>query len=376
MKKIVILIFTIALLLTVVSCKKDESKNNTNIDTDTPIVNIKSLSAKQGSINNVKSRRNLVKTEADNSSADDIKTNITQYIVMYKTETDISFTITLDNPKGESIDAVELVCDDKDAQIYISGEWEYLSDRPEGYVVNWASENAYKKTYYFKTVSRESINTLKVTDIKVNGQWQKRSLSNNELKIYKMDATDLQVSTIKNTEEMYYGRVTYSDKIRNITLKAYNDDGSEMKGFELVSDKGDGFDNIIDFKMPVNGVVKWSYTLVEDEAEITWNDEKKIELMEIIYTDQPHTEIIYGIWLLLEFVGTDVDIQSIQVYSHNLNKSTIFYKGTWGPNLVTAYGLNENTQFYSGPSDIIYVYILGIEYLIDFTQQRLILVKE
>ena len=185
----------------------------------------------------------------------------TQYIVMYKSEKDIKFTIELDNPKGHAIDAVELRCDDVNATILVDGNWEKISSK-DGYVVNWASENAYKKTYYLQTISQERLSTLTVSDIKINGKWQNAALDNNALKIYKMSDSDLKWEFVKNVPEYYEWRFVTSENVSNI---------QEM-GAELTENGT--------YKAKKNGVVQyiWDYTF--NGETVTWDGEKNIVLLE------------------------------------------------------------------------------------------------
>ena len=197
-----------------------------------------------------------------------------QYVVMYKSEKNINFTIVLDNPKGYSIDAVQLTCDDPNAKIQVFNSdgtftWELLSQAKDGYVINWASENAYRKTYYLETTAPDAINTLKVVDLKVNGEWQNQALDNDELKIYKMEDEDLSWEFVTNTLEAYKWRFIKSENITNLKVTA--------DGEEVVADE-----NGI-YSVDKDCVVEFEYEYIKDGVSAKWNDSRDVELLEIEY---------------------------------------------------------------------------------------------
>lgn len=229
-----------------------------------------------------------------------------QYIVMYKSQSEITFTIKLNNPKGESIDAIELTCDDPNAQIMVDGEYKPIqfNENSEGVksrIVNWAQEDPYEKVYYIKTTSMDDINTLRVIDLKVNGEWQNQALSNDELKIYKMEEEDLEWVFMKNTPEYYQWKFKKSDKISNLVVKL---------GTELEPDENGVYTT-------VRGKVVWEYDYTFDGVTVHWKDERDIETVSWVYDE----EVIkpYGMGLFTfgagmhtkvwinSFSGTDLD---------------------------------------------------------------------
>lgn len=225
MKKTLSILLVLACFLCLVACKNPVTPSPTK----RADVNIKALTAsvsKPAEVSaEIKAQSKIVRL-ADGDDGEQAPLTVSmqhaQYVIMYKSEKDIKFTIELDNPKGQSIDAVELKCDDPNATILVSGEWEKLSSK-DGYVVNWASENAYRKTYYLQTISQDSINTLTVSDIKVNGEWQNAALDNDQLKIYKMDDEDLKWDFISNTPSGYKWKFDCSEKVSNLVVKVGDD---------------------------------------------------------------------------------------------------------------------------------------------------------
>lgn len=245
-----------------------------------------------------------------------------QYVVMYKSEKHINFTISLDNPKGHSIDAVQLTCDDPNAKIQVFNSdgtftWELLSQAKDGYVINWASENAYRKTYYLETTAPDAINTLKVVDLKVNGEWQNQALDNDELKIYKMEDEDLSWEFVTNTLTAYKWRMNKSENISD--LKVYAD------GEEVVADE-----NGI-YSVEKDCVVEFEYGYTRDGVTAKWNDSREIEVLKIEYPDGNWCQFIInafnGFIGYFNLSGTDLESSKFSVNEIDI---TLKYEYTLG----------------------------------------------
>lgn len=253
-----------------------------------------------------------------------------QYIIIYKNEYEISFTINLSNPKGEAIDAVQLKCDDVNACVKADGSWEKLSQSPDGYVVNWASENAYKKTYYLKTTSIDDINTITVVDLKINGQWQNKQLSNDKLTVYKMNENDLSWNFEKNYFTYYKWKFTYDDNIIT-NLKAYNNDGAQ-----LTCEDGS-------YTTDVCGIVRYEYDYTYNGTTVHWSETRNIQFLKFTYYDNslnPYVRYldnkdfaIVGIYIS----GTDVDKISFSINGFN----AVYLKNTYGVPIFEAINLTE-----------------------------------
>ena len=221
--------------------------------------------------------------------------------MLFKSETEIQFTITLDNPKAESIDAIELTCDDPKSQILMDGKYENIQySEDKTIIVNWSQENPYKKTYQIRTTSEETIQTLKVVDIKVNGEWQNKELSNDELKIYKIENNDIAVFTVDNTIEEYSFKVLSCSNVKSYDV-IFNDRYIEA-------------DETGTYRVNEDGTVRIRYVYDFNGIEVEWEVEKDIELFgfESGYFDPscaPVTRLYmdlheYGVRLV--FTGTDV----------------------------------------------------------------------
>ena len=213
-------IATVVLLLT--GC------NGVNIPGKTD-VNIKRLSASVYDTTEVVrpvSRKNAIdikyaNEEGDSGSVLEVgEESSANYILIYKDENNIQLTVQLDNPKGESIDALEIACDDENAEILVDNEYKPLNVTANGRVVNWAQEDPYEKTFYLRTISQDDLNTFRVNDIKVNGAWQNKGLDNNELSVYKITKNDLDVKFITNTTEYYECEFIYGEKVSNLNVTA------------------------------------------------------------------------------------------------------------------------------------------------------------
>lgn len=354
MKKTLSILLMLACFLCLVACKNPVTPSPTK----RADVNIKALTAtvsKPAEVSaEIKAQSKFVRL-ADGDDGEQAPQTVSvqhaQYIIMYKSEKDIKFTIELDNPKGQSIDAVELKCDDPNATILVSGEWEKLSSK-DGYVVNWASENAYRKTYYLQTISQDSINALTVSDIKVNGEWQNAALDNDQLKIYKMDDEDLKWDFVSNTPSGYKWKFDCSEKISNLVVR--------VGGDVLTADENGVYTVEHDCKVSWT----WDYAtgdVLGNGTEVVnhWDNEREIEVFKLEYTRD--TMILYigvyngnnGFRLYINFSGTDIDdIVYLSVFDN-------IYEGTPLIDGVNCYG-NDNIPF--SRSELIaaeYIIIIG-----------------
>ena len=258
-------IATVVLLLT--GC------NGVNIPGKTD-VNIKRLSASVYDTTEVVkpvSRKNAIdikyaNEEGDSGSVLEVgEESSANYILIYKDENNIQLTVQLDNPKGESIDALEIACDDKNAEILVDGEYKPLNVTANGRVVNWAQEDPYEKTFYLRTISQDDLNTFRVNDIKVNGAWQNKGLDNNELSVYKITKEDLDVRFITNTTEYYECEFIYGEKVSNLNVTA-----SVPEALTWI--------NTSRVRVTQNCTLNWSYDFTFDGVVRKWNDSMNIEL--------------------------------------------------------------------------------------------------
>ena len=283
----------------------EETQNPTGSETKENSVKIKSIDAQetsdvQATYAKAKMRQNRNSDDDANNLEDDIN-----YIIITRPQTDITFTITLDNPEAYGIDALRVYCDDENAQIQVDGEYKPIAKEPDGTrVVNWSSEDPYERTYNIRTTSEDVINSFKVVDVRLAGHDKFQSketnstdLGNNELHIYKMDEDAYTLNVIENT--FYYIRFNfnikdeYKDIISNIRV-----DGLEMDE--------DGYYALIDSK--TIDIVYDYY--IEEIGTVQRKENKKIGPYEIVLTTQNngHKVMEAGVyleWYFLENVIED-----------------------------------------------------------------------
>ena len=214
----------------------EETQNPTESETKENSVKIKSIDAQetsdvQATYAKAKMRQSRNSGDDTNNSADEFN-----YIIITRPQTDITFTITLDNPEAYGIDALRVYCDDENAQIQVEGEYKPIAQESDGTrVINWASEDPYTKTYNIRTTSEDAINSFKVVDVRLAGHDKFQSketnstdLGNNELHIYKMDEDAYTLNVIENTFDYikfnFNVKDEYKDIISNIRV-----DGLEME---------------------------------------------------------------------------------------------------------------------------------------------------
>ena len=193
-------------------------------------------------------------------------------IIIYKSQTDIQFTIKLDNPEAYGIDALRVKCDDENAQIQVDGEWKPIAFEDDGTrVVNWSSEDPYEKTYNIRTTSDDAMNIFEVIDIRLAGHSKFQSketkntdIGNSELQIHKMDEDAYRVDVIENTFEYIKFKLavkeSYKNIIHNITVDGENADSEGI--YTLYENK--------------NIKVKYDYK-INDELMVNRSNNERIE---------------------------------------------------------------------------------------------------
>lgn len=218
-------------------------------------VKIKSIKANETEVAPVMAKMSSRTKLNTKSTTDDIN-----YIIIIRPQTDITFTITLDNPEAYGIDDIRITCDDPNSQIWLadgngSGEWQKIQREADGTsVVGWDSANRYERTYNIRTTSEDAINSFKVVDVRLAGHDKFQSketnstdLGNNELHIYKMDEDAYTLNVIENTFDYIKFNFNIKDEYKDI-ISNIKVDGLEM-------DEELGY---------------WMYS-TEKEIEITYN---------------------------------------------------------------------------------------------------------
>lgn len=239
----------------------NQSNSTSSKSENTNIVNIERLT---GKLNNNKNRNiNYLanETEEDKNHS---------YVLIYKSETDIELTITLNNPKASEINAVEITCDDPNSEILVDGEYKKIqykdSEKSETKtrMVNWAQEDPYEKVFKMRTISSDNINTVKIVDLKVNGEWQGEELQNNRLDIYKMDANAYELKVLDNA----YGHIDFEFNI--------NDPEKILGNFKL---NGNAIADKERFTIDADSYLNVSYDLIVNEKVVSSrSDEYRYEV--------------------------------------------------------------------------------------------------
>lgn len=226
-----------------------------------------------------------------------------QYTVVQMPNQEISFTITLDNQEASGIDAVRLYCDDPAAEVKIDGEYKKIAQESDGTrVVNWASEDAYEKTYSIKLSSEEYVNSLEVKDIRLAGhskfqskETEVKNLGKNELKVYKMSEDDLKWNFVTNTTEYYAWNFTHSDKVSNVTVEGIEADENG------------------EYRVTENGTIKYSYDLTVEGTTVRWSGAKDIELLKIEKTDPKYLYWAFTVFITISGSETE-NIHELEFY--------------------------------------------------------------
>ena len=264
----------------------DSSTGNSTSSLTNPVtenvVKIKKIDVNenQSQVQNIKAR-NIKK-------ANDDSTEELNYTIITRPQSEVQFTITLDNPKAYGINALEISCDDENAEIMIEGEYKKISDYS---IVLWSSENAYEKTYNIKTDSLDELTTFKVTDIRLEGETKFQSeltnstdLGNNELQIYKMDTDAYTLNVIENTFEYIKFNFNVKDKYKDIISNI------RIKGLE--SDEHGVY--FLTKKQKVE--IEYDYCFSEYDMKVSRMDHKVLGPMELILSTQNngHAVMVYS----------------------------------------------------------------------------------
>ncbi len=321
----------------------NQSNSSSSKSENTNIVNIERLT---GKLNNNKNRNiNYLanETEEDKNHS---------YVLIYKSETDIELTITLNNPKASEINAVEITCDDPNSEILVDGEYKKIqykdSEKSETKtrMVNWAQEDPYEKVFKMRTISSDNINTVKIVDLKVNGEWQGEELQNNRLDIYKMDANAYELKVLDNA----YGHIDFEFNI--------NDPEKILGNFKL---NGNAIADKERFTIDKDSYLNISYDLIVNEKVVSSrSDEYRYEVRkfgclkgdtEILV---PHMRLNYPSVLISGGTKNYYLVFNIDEYGYLTNKNNLKFK------FNNNYLLSENSYApgFGGPNEF---YVLKFE---------------
>ena len=190
----------------------------------------------------ITSSEEIVSSSSENSetsseetpSIDNINMN-KNWVLIYKSQTDITFTVTLDDPRHLGIDALIITCDDPDSQIKVGDTYKPIQMEADGTrMVDWG-DDPYEQTYHIRTTSPDAVNSFKVLDVRITNhekfqseETDNRDLGNNELKIYKMDDDAIKLNVVENTFEYvkfnYVIKEGYEELISNVVVEGMTPD--------------------------------------------------------------------------------------------------------------------------------------------------------
>lgn len=189
------------------------------------------------------------------------KDNKYQYILISKEQTDIEFTIQLDNPESFGIDALRVKCDDLDAEIFIENRWEKIAYESNGTrVINWSSENPYEKTYKIRTTSLNDLNFFEVVDIRLAGNdkflskyTNSSNFGNSKFSIHKINADTYDLDIEYNTfDEIKFGIEVKEDKFFNFKVNGLLPDLEGNWTFNHFNSEENSYKYTIDFDYQIN----------------------------------------------------------------------------------------------------------------------------
>lgn len=278
-----------------------------------------------------------------------------QDIVIYNEESELTLTVLLDNPKADSIDALEISSSDEESLIIVDGSYKKIQVSGTKRILNWAQEDPYEKVFYIQVFQVDKPILIEVTDIKVNGAWQGQALSNAKMQIHKLSEAVFSFEFLYNTFDEYRFKFNTNDLIQNLTITGatLNEDGS--------------------YSVLNEGLVSWNFDYEYEGKLIRRTEGKDIEFLKVVETYNYYQILVDSIrlmagydeasiksfkrtlsfdWMTPRFWikivgGTDVDKESFQVSFDNKNPLTFEQGKNETPGFDFMPGLSTNYSFTS-----------------------------
>lgn len=294
----------------------------------------------------ITSSEEIVSSSSENSetsseetpSIDDINMN-KNWVLIYKSQTDITFTVTLDDPRHLGIDALIITCDDPESQIKVGDTYKPIQMEADGTrMVDWG-DDPYEQTYHIRTTSPDAVNSFKVLDVRITNhekfqseETDNRDLGNNELKIYKMDDDAIKLNVVENTFEYvkfnYVIKEGYEELISNVVVEGMTPDED---GYYVVRDTWGAVLNV-EYEYYLSDLSKYFILKIEDEvrlirASFIFTDSNFYDMDALYCGTNKDGEIIFWIRLIID--GSDV-------YNH----VKLYYKGVEIIPIYEEVGLN------------------------------------
>lgn len=189
-----------------------------------------------------------------------------QAVLLYDYESVFYMTITLENPKAETIDAVQLTSYDPSAKVFVDGVFKPIHYDNGSRIVNWSQEDPYEKVIQINSSLNSNENFVEITDLKVNGKWQNEDLHNNTLYIKRVAKDGFSFQFIHNTFKEYVFKFNTDENVSKINVDGAvrREDGS--------------------YAAVKNGLISWSYIYNIDGTEYVKTGSKEVVLFKMVDT--------------------------------------------------------------------------------------------
>ena len=276
------------------------------------------------------SSENSETSSEETPSIDDINMN-KNWVLIYKSQTDITFTVTLDDPRHLGIDALIITCDDPESQIKVGDTYKPIQMESDGTrMVDWG-DDPYEQTYHIRTTSPDAVNSFKVLDVRITNhekfqseETDNRDLGNNELKIYKMDDDAIKLNVVENTFEYakfnYVIKEGYEDLISNVVVEGMTPDED---GYYYMEEDGgfeENWSGISGYRLPKIINSKYDFYIDCSDSYVTKEMSDSVTKLylrctgyqnktDVVYCYEYHGEVYY--WLNFEVYGTNTEDHSI-----------------------------------------------------------------
>lgn len=255
----------LTLLMILTSCgpsSNSASSDSSSANTLKDIVNIRRLSAdlspnySQARIQSAS--RTIHKNLKDGEDS--------QAVLLYDYESVFYMTITLENPKAETIDAIQLTSYDPSATVFVDGVFKPIHYDNGSRIVNWSQEDPYEKVIQISSSLNSNENFVEITDLKVNGKWQNEELHNNTLFIKRVVQNAFSFVMIHNAYNEYKFKFNFDENVSNIIVNGAikNEDGT--------------------YSALESGLVSWTYKYNVDGVDYVKTGSKAVTLLKIVDT--------------------------------------------------------------------------------------------
>lgn len=337
----------------------------------------------------ITSSEEIVSSSSENSetsseetpSIDDINMN-KNWVLIYKSQTDITFTVTLDDPRHLGIDALIITCDDPDSQIKVGDTYKPIQMEADGTrMVDWG-DDPYEQTYHIRTTSPDAVNSFKVLDVRITNhekfqseETDNRDLGNNELKIYKMDDDAIKLNVVENTFEYvkfnYVIKEGYEELISNVVVEGMTPDED---GYYVVRDTWGAVLNV-EYEYYLSDLSKYFILKIEDEVRLIRASFIATDIYEtdaLFCGTDKNGEIIF--WLRLVIHGSDV-YNHVKLYYRDVEIIPIYEEGGISGGTISNadFGMTPNSDEYPDIGDKLPYFMIVVgdkSYELEFTKKN------